>query len=318
MTAKPIILQTRAFHEWDQSVLDETYDMRKLHEAADPARFLYENGPEIRAIATRGGAGAKRDLIEACPNLELITVYGVGYDGVDLHACREHNVAVTNTPDVLTKDVADLGVAMMLCLSRNMVAADAWVRSGAWANQGPIGLSQRAFGRKAGILGLGRIGFEIGRRLAPFDMDIAYCDLEPNDTAPEWQFLPSAQELAAFSDVLFVTLAASAQTRHIVDKDVIAAVGPGGMIVNVSRASNVDEDALLSALETRTLGAAALDVFDNEPHINPRFLALENVLLQPHHASGTVDTRKDMGALMRANLAAHFSGKPLITPVPLD
>ncbi len=314
---KPVVLQTREFPDWDQDPLDEAFDMRKLHEAEDPEGFLAEHGPHVRAIATRGGVGADRALIEACGSLELIAVYGVGFDAVDLAACLAHGVAVTNTPDVLTKDVADLGVAMMLCLSRQMIGAEAWVRSGAWAETGPYALSRRAFGRKVGILGLGRIGFEIAQRLVPFDMEIAYSDIAAKPYAEDWAFMPDARALAEFSDVLFVALAASAETRHIVNADIIRALGSDGMIVNVSRASNLDEEALLNALEAGELGGAALDVFEGEPKINPRFLALKNVLLQPHHASGTLETRKDMGRLMRANLEAHFSGKPLLTPVPM-
>ena len=312
---KPVVLQVRDFPQWDQDPLEAAFDMRKLHEAADQAAFLAENGPDVRAIATRGTVGADRALIEACPNLEMIAVYGVGYDAVDLAACQARNVTVTNTPDVLTKDVADLGVAMMLCLSRQMIGAEAWVRSGNWQSQGVYPLSQRVFGRRAGILGLGRIGYEVGRRLAGFDMQIAYCDVAPKSYADNWAFVADATELARQSDVLFVTLAASAETHHIVGPHVIAALGANGMVVNISRASNIDETALLEALETGVLGSAALDVFEGEPAIDPRFLALDNVLLQPHHASGTVDTRKDMGKLMRDNLTAHFAGQPLITPV---
>ena len=173
----------------------------------------------------------------------------------------------------------------------------------------------RVTAKQAGVLGLGRIGFEVAKRLAGFNMDIAYSDISAKDYAPDWEFVADPVALAERSDFFFVTLAASAETRHIVDKDVIEAVGPEGVLINVSRASNVDEEALLDALESGKLGSAALDVFDNEPNINPRFLVLDNVLLQPHQASGTVETRKAMGQLMRDNLAAHFAGKELPTPV---
>ena len=146
-------------------------------------------------------------------------------------------------------------------------------------------------------------------------MDIAYSDIAPRDFAADWEFLADPVALARRSDFLFVTLAASAATRHIVSSEVIAALGEEGMLINISRASNIDEDALLDALENRVLGSAALDVFEGEPKLNPRFLALDNVLLQPHHASGTVETRKAMGRLVRDNLAAHFAGQPLISPV---
>ena len=312
---KPDILQVGPYPEWDETPLNAAYAVHRYFEAEDKAAFLAEHGAGIRGIATRGELGADAAMMSACPNLEIISVYGVGYDAVDLDAARAAGVRVTNTPDVLTKDVADLGVAMMLTQWRGMIGAEAWVRSGDWAAKGLYPLRTRVHQKRAGILGLGRIGFEVARRLAGFDMDIAYSDIAAKDYAPDWTFIPDPVELARHADVLFVTLAASAKTRHIVGREVIAALGPEGMVVNISRASNIDEDALLDALETGTLGCAALDVFEGEPALNPRFLALDNVLLQPHHASGTVETRKAMGQLVRDNLAAHFAGQDLPTPV---
>ncbi len=312
---KPVILQVGPYPDWDQNPLDAAFDMRKLFEADDAKAFLAEHGADVRAIATRGELGADADMIAACPNCEVISVYGVGYDAVDLEAAKARGIRVTNTPDVLTGDVADLGVAMMLCQSRGMVGAEAWVRSGDWAEKGLYPLKRRVFGRKAGILGLGRIGYEVGKRLEGFGMDIAYSDLGPRDDVPNWRFMSNAQNLAEHSDFFFVTLAASAKTRHIVNSKIIESVGPEGMIINISRASNIDEEALIEALSTGKLGSAALDVFEGEPALDPRFLELDNVLVQPHHASGTVETRMAMGQLVRDNLTAHFDGAPLPTPV---
>lgn len=312
---KPSILQVGPYPEWDQGPLDEAFDVKRLFEADDQAAFMAEHGPSIRAIATRGELGADAEMIAACPDLEVISVYGVGYDAVDLKAATVRNIRVTNTPDVLTQDVADLGIAMMLCQSRGMIGAEAWVRDGSWAKDGLYPLKRRVFGRKAGVLGLGRIGYEVAKRLVGFDMDIAYSDIEAKDYAPDWAFIANPLELAAHSDFLFVTLAASDQTRHIVNADFIKAVGPEGMIINISRAANIDENALITALNTGALGSAALDVFEGEPALDPRFLELDNVLLQPHHASGTIETRKAMGKLVRDNLTAHFAGKDLLTPV---
>ena len=313
--SKPIILQVGPYPKWDQDPIDRQFDSKRLFEALDSKAFLAEHGPDVRAIATRGEMGADAAMIAACPKLELISVYGVGYDAVDLAACKERGIRVTNTPDVLTKDVADLGVAMMLCQSRGMIGAETWVRNGSWSAQGLYPLQRRVFGKRAGILGLGRIGYEVGKRLAGFDMDIAYSDVSQNDFAPDWTFIQDPVALARQSDFLFVTLAASAETRHIVSHDVIDAVGPEGMIINISRAANIDEDALIAALADGRLGSAALDVFEGEPALDPRFLGLPNVLLQPHHASGTVETRQAMGQLLRDNLTAHFAGEPLLTPV---
>ena len=313
--AKPDVLQIGPYPAWDQEPLDAAFTMHRLFEAPDKQGFFKAHGNAIRAIATRGELGANRELIESCPNLEIISVYGVGYDAVSLETARQRNIRVTNTPDVLTADVADLGVAMMLCQSRGMVGAERWVRNGSWAAQGLYPLQRKVSGKRAGILGLGRIGFEVGKRLQGFGMNIAYCSRTPKAAAPGWTFVADPVALAAQSDFFFVTLAASAATRHIVDAKVIAAVGPKGMLINISRASNIDEDALLDALEQGGLGSAALDVFEGEPKLNPRFLKLENVLLQPHHASGTFETRQAMGKLLRDNLTAHFAGQPLPTPV---
>lgn len=312
---KPDILQVGPYPEWDQVPLDAQFQMHRYFEASDKAALLAEVGPRIRGIATRGELGANAAMIAACPNLEVISVYGVGYDAVDLEACRARGIRVTNTPDVLTNDVADLGVAMMLVQSRGMIGAETWVRDGSWAQKGLYPLKRRVWGRRAGVLGLGRIGFEVAKRLAGFDLDIAYNDISAKDFAKDWEFIADPVALAARSDFLFVTLAASAATRHIVGRQVIEALGPEGMLINISRASNIDEEALLTALETGALGSAALDVFEGEPNLNPRFLALPNVLLQPHHASGTQETRMAMGKLVRDNLMAHFSGATLLTPV---
>jgi lactate dehydrogenase-like 2-hydroxyacid dehydrogenase len=313
--SRPHLLQIGPYPEWDEAPLNAAYAVHRYFEAADPDVLLAEHGRSIRAIATRGELGASRTLIERCPRLEIVSVYGVGFDAVDVAACRERGIRVTNTPDVLTGDVADLGVGMMLSLARGMVGAQAWVQDGSWAGRGGYPLQRRVWGRRAGILGLGRIGYEVAKRLQGFGMEIAYCNPTPKPYADGMEFVADPVELAARSDFLFVTLAASPATRHIVGREVIAALGPDGMLINISRAANIDEAALLDALERKALGGAALDVFEGEPKLDPRFLALDNVLLQPHHASGTVETRKAMGRLLRDNLAAHFAGLPLPTAV---
>jgi lactate dehydrogenase-like 2-hydroxyacid dehydrogenase len=312
---KPEILQVGFYPEWDQTPLDAAFTMHKYFEADDSDAFLARVGRGITGIATRGELGTTQAMLDACPNLQIVSVYGVGYDAVDVAACTARGIHVTNTPDVLTNDVADLGVAMMLAHSRGMIGASEWVRDGSWAAKGLYPLQSRVWGKSAGVLGLGRIGFEVAKRLAGFDLDIAYSDVSAKDYASDWTFVADPVALAARSDFLFVTLAASAATRHIVGKDVLDALGPHGMVINISRAANIDEEALLTALENNTIGGAALDVFEGEPALNPRFLALENVMVQPHHASGTYETRKAMGKLVRDNLIAHFAGQPLLTKV---
>jgi len=315
--AKPHVLQVGPYPEWDQTPLDAAFTVHRWWEAADKDALLAKVGPDIRAIATRGDLGASEAMIAACPKLEMISVFGVGYDAVHLASCRARGISVSNTPDVLTDDVADLAVAMLLALVRRVGPAETWVRSGDWAAKGVPPLTRKVTGSRAGILGLGRIGMAIGRRLQGFGMDIAYSARSPKPGAEGWTYIPDAVALAERSDHLFVALAATPETRHIVNARVLQALGPDGTLINISRAANVDEIALLDALEAGQLAGAALDVFEGEPNLNPRFLTAPNMLLQPHHGSGTIETRKAMGKLMRDNLTAHFAGQPLITPVPL-
>jgi lactate dehydrogenase-like 2-hydroxyacid dehydrogenase len=312
---KPHILQVGPYPEWDQMPLEAAYIVHRWWEAADKDALLAKVGPDIRAIATRGDLGAPEAMIVACPKLEMISVFGVGYDSVHLASCKARRIRVSNTPDVLTEDVADLAVAMLLALVRQVGPAEAWVRSGDWVTKGVPPLTRKVSGSRAGILGLGRIGTAIGRRLQGFGMDIAYSARASKPGAEGWAFVPDAVALAERSDHLFVALAATPETRHIVNARVLQAMGPEGTVINISRAANVDEIALLDALEGGRIAGAALDVFEGEPNLNPRFLTAPNVLLQPHHGSGTVDTRKAMGKLMRDNLTAHFAGQPLLTPV---
>lgn len=314
--SRPHILQIGPYPKVDEDALASRFVVHRLYEATDKPALLARVGPDIRAIATGGETGADRALIAACPNLEMIAVFGVGYDAVDLDACRENSIRLTNTPDVLTEDVADLGVGMALCLTRDIVGAHHWARSGDWEKKGSYPLVRRFQSGRAGILGLGRIGQAVGHRLASFNMEISYFARTPKpDAATDWTYCASPLELARRCDFMFVTLAATRETRGIVDRAVLEALGPSGMLINVSRGSNVDEPALIETLRSGALGFAALDVFDNEPKISPELRALPNVLLQPHHGSGTTDTRRAMGQLMRDNLDAHFSGRPLLTPV---
>ncbi len=309
---RPQVLQIGPYEDWDMPPLEARFFLHPLFAAPDRAAFLSEVGPAVRAIATRGDLGAGAAVIAACPRLELIAVNGVGYDAVDLAACRARGIRVTNTPGVLDGDCADLAIGMMLALGRSMVGADAWARSGNWARRGDYPVQRRVWGARAGILGLGRIGTEVARRLEGFGMRISYLGRSPRDVP--WEFVADPVELARASDYLFVTARANASTRHIVSAEVLAALGPG-MLINISRAQNVDEAALLDALEAGRLGGAALDVFQGEPAINPRFAALGNVLLQPHVGSATGETRRAMGKLMLDNMVAHFAGQPLLTEV---
>ncbi len=313
--SKAGLLLVGEYPEWLETSLSEHYDLKRLYQADDQEAFINTHADSITAVGTRGDLTASGSLIEQLPNLKIIAVYGVGYDGVDVAVATERGIKVTNTPDVLTKDVADLAVAMLLAHTRSIIGADQWVRKGDWAKNGAYPLQQRAHGRRAGILGLGRIGIEVGKRLEAFEMDIAYHATAEKQLDQDWQYYSSAAELAEHVDFLIVTLAANAATNKLVDAKVLKALGPDGMLINVSRGSTVDESALLAALKNGELGYAALDVFDNEPSIDTAFYELENVLLQPHHASATHATRKAMGDLVFDNLLAQLQGETLITPV---
>lgn len=307
------VLMVGAYPEWDLAALDARYQLHRLWLADDRAAFLAEHGPGVRAIATRGELGASAELMAALPALEIVSCYGVGVDAIDLDYARARGIRVTNTPDVLTEDVADMGVGLLLAAARRLPAGDAHVRSGAWA-AGSMGLTTRVSGKTVGIAGLGRIGRAVARRLAAFDCDIAYFGRAAHAGVP-YRFEPDLVALARSSDFLVVTMAGGAATRGLVGEAVLDALGPEGILVNISRGSTVDELALLASLEGQRIRGAGLDVFWNEPRIDPRFLLLDNVVLQPHHGSGTLETRRAMGQLVRDNLAAHFAGQPLLTQV---
>jgi D-3-phosphoglycerate dehydrogenase len=310
---KPEILMTGPYPAWDLEDLESNYKVHKLWEAADWAAYLSEVGGNVRAIATRGEIGASAELMKALPGLEIVSCYGVGTDAIDLSHAKANGIQVTNTPNVLTADVADIGVGLLLAVARQIPQADRYVRDGHWRNAN-MHLVTRVHGKKVGIVGMGRIGVEVAKRLAAFDCPIAYFDLNQRDDLP-YTLVPDLIALAEQSEFLIVTLAGGASTQGIINADVLRALGRDGILINISRGSTVDEEALLDALERNVIKGAGLDVFWNEPNIDERFLTLKNVVLQPHHASGTVETRQAMGKLVRDNLAAHFAQQPLLTPV---
>jgi lactate dehydrogenase-like 2-hydroxyacid dehydrogenase len=311
--ACPTLLMTGAYPQWDMEALERDYQVLRLFEAKDPDALIAAHAARIRAIATRGDLGASADLMQLLPNLEIVSVFGVGTDAVDLAHARSRKIKVTNTPDVLTGDVADIAVALLLAAARLVPQGDRLVRSGSWP-MGALPLVTRVHGKKVGILGMGRIGSAVAKRLSGFDCEISYFARSEKSGSPH-RFEPDLIALARDSEFLIVTLSGGEGTKNMIDAKVLSALGPDGIFVNVSRGSTVDERALITALQNKTIKAAGLDVFWNEPDINPAFFALDNTVLQPHHASGTVETRRAMGELVRANLAAHFAGKSLLTPV---
>ncbi len=315
MTDRPApILAIGRFAPDTRAMLDTVAPVVAVADGADVPALPAETRAAVTAVATHAFARCGADAIAALPNVGIIANFGVGYDNVDASAATARGIAVTNTPDVLTDDVADLAVGMLIALTRGIVAGDGHVRTGAWAAQGPMALTRSLRARRVGILGLGRIGRAIAERLAAFGIDIHYAARTAKDT-PGWTFHADAPALAAAVDDLVVALVGGPETAGIVSAEVIGALGPEGQVVNIARGSCIDEGALIAALEARRLRGAALDVFEGEPEIDPRFAALPNVLLQPHQASATVETRAAMGRVQRDNLAAFFAGRPLLTQV---
>lgn len=284
----------------------------RLHET-DPAAFAAA-APRIRAIAASGESKVPASLIERLPALELISVMGVGYDGVDVAAAKSRKVMVTHTPDVLNDDVADLAIGLMLCAARQLPAADRYVREGRWP-QGPMPLQRKMSGARLGIVGMGRIGQAIATRALAFGMSVAYTARSAKPALP-YRYLPDAVALAAAVDFLVVITPGGAGTRKLIDAHVLQALGPTGILVNVARGSVVDEAALIDALEKGVIAGAGLDVFEDEPNVPERLRALPHVVLAPHIGSATTATRQAMADLAFGNLREHFAGRPLMTPVP--
>lgn len=287
--------------------------VHRLWEAPDRDAFLREH-EHVRLVITDALAGADRRLIEALPALELIASFGVGYETIDAEAARARGVRVTNTPGVLDDDVADLAMALLLAVSRRLVDADRFVRAGRWPEQRMFPLGRRVSGKRVGILGLGRIGKVLARRAAGFDMRIAYHGRRAQPEQP-YTYYADLLALARDSDFLVVLVPETAATRGLVSREVLEALGPEGVLVNVARGAVVDEPALIDLLAAGRLGGAGLDVYAREPQVPEALLAMDNVVLLPHVGSGTVETRAAMADLLLRNVQAWLAGERLPTPV---
>ncbi len=281
--------------------------------APNKESLLAAVGKQIRGIVMAGGSIAPVALLEKLPKLEIISVFGVGYDGVPVDWCRTHGVRVTNTPDVLTEDVADTAVALVLMTSRRLIAANRFLHAGSWI-QGAFPLAHALGGKLAGVVGLGRIGKAIAQRLVAHGMRIAYHG-RTRQPEVDWQYFDSLHDLAQAADFLVVACPGGAATKHLIDATVLQALGSKGTLINISRGSVVDEAALTAALQNGAIRGAGLDVFENEPQVTAALMECDNAVLLPHLGSGTHETRRAMGGLVVGNLLAHFSGQPLLTPV---
>lgn len=311
--AKPLVLAVSKLSPLYVALVEREFTLLdRLHET-DPAAFAAA-APRITAVAASGESKLPGALVQQLPALKMVAVMGVGYDGIDVAACKARGAMVTHTPDVLNDDVADLAIGLMLCAARQLPAADRYVREGRWL-QGPMPLQRKMSGARLGIVGMGRIGQAIATRAQAFGMPIAYTARSAKPALP-YRFVPDVVALAEQSDFLVVITPGGAGTRKLIDARVLAALGTKGILVNVARGSVVDEAALVEALERGTLGGAALDVFEDEPNVPERLRALPHVVLAPHVGSATAATRQAMADLAFANLKSHFAGTAPVTPVP--
>jgi lactate dehydrogenase-like 2-hydroxyacid dehydrogenase len=292
--------------------LDLHFTVHKLWEARD--RTVLLDSLRDLCVGIAGSTVCDAVLMDALPKTKVIAHCGVGYDGVDVAAATARGIKVSNTPDVLSDEVADFAVALTLATLRRIPLGDRYVREGRWEREGPMAFGERMWGRKLGLLGMGRIGVEIARRCEAFKMNIAYFS---RSTKPvTYRYYASLLGLAREVDILIAIVPGGDDTRHLVDRDILDALGPEGVFINVSRGSVVDEQALIDALREGRLGAAGLDVYADEPRVPEALREMtENVVLQPHQASATHETRLAMGRLVLENLLAGVAGRPLVTPV---
>jgi len=304
------LLQIGSFPANLQTLINEQFTCHEW-EAVEAAPKLRET---IRGIITRSNFVVPEAVIEALPSLGVIATCGVGYDLIPLELAARRGIRVANTPDVLNSAVAELTIGLVLSVLRRLPRADGFVKSGEW-NKQAFPLSTSLAGKRVGIVGLGRIGKEIAARLEPFGVSIAYFGRSRQDVA--WTYEADLAALAGSSDLLILAAPGGAGTRHMINAEILRALGSQGYLINIARGSLVDEEALLAALNDGTIAGAGLDVFENEPAIDPRFFELDNAVLTPHIGSATNETRLTMVNLTLANLGQYFENGTIRTPVPL-
>ncbi len=313
---RPDVLMLSPQRPKAMSRLEKRYTLHRFDLAEDKQDFLAEYAPRCRAIVTNGHEPVTRTIIDQMPKLGLVSCFSAGFDAFDLAAMAEHGVALTNTSQALCDDVADTAIMLLLAARRGLVPAEAWVRTGDWAEKGAFPLQRSLKGGRLGIVGMGTIGQAIAERAKVFGQEVTYWNRRPKDLP--WNFEPDLIQLARDSDALIVIVAGGEGTRHLIDAPVMEALGPEGLLINVARGSVVDEEALIACLEDGRLGHAALDVYASEPDADPRLTQLPNVTNYPHHASGTLEARDAMARLVVDNLDAFFAVQPLLTPVDIS
>ena len=292
--------------------IGERYDL--LDAAGKPLneKFSADELSTVRAMITAGGTPLGADMMDLMPKLAAIVCYGTGYDGVDLAAASKRNITVGHSPGANAASVADIAVTLMLAVVRRLPVADQYVRSGDWAALKPSPMMRPQAGmrgRKVGVYGMGEIGRKIAARVASFETEVGYFSRSQHDFP--YQYFPSLEALAEWCSVLMIAVRAGAETHHIVNADILRKLGGDGYVVNISRGSVIDQEALIAALADQTIAGAGLDVYAEEPHSPDALTAFPNVVLTPHIGGHTLESHVAMQDCVIANLAAHFAGKPL-------
>ncbi len=316
MSDQPLVLQVGPVMPSLAEALATGFAAERLPtDPAERSAYLAERAGEVEVAVTTYNVGVGTELMAQLPNLKAVVLFGVGYDSTDTAQARERGILVSNTPGVLTDAVADLAIGLLIDTLRGISRADRFVRDGRWAAGETFPLTREVYGTRVGILGLGRIGEAIAARLTGFDCEIAYHSRRQVAGSP-YRYAGSAVELAAGSDVLVVVIPGGPATDKMVNDEVLAALGPSGYLINVARGSVVDQEALVRRLASGQLAGAGLDVFADEPRVPAELLGLDNVVLQPHVASATEQTRQAMADLVLENLRVFFAEGKLVTPVP--
>ncbi|MBJ6371283.1 2-hydroxyacid dehydrogenase [Sedimentitalea arenosa] len=310
----PKLLQIGPLTERMKSHLEAEFEIVPLPMDDTQAAFIAEHAESFTAVVNVGHYGVPPDLMAALTNLKIISNYGVGYDTIDAAAAAKRGIVVTHTPEVLNDEVANTAILLWFAVSRRLVPYDAYVRAGRWEKEGNTPLTHSVQGRTVGIVGLGRIGQAIADRLAVFDATVVYHARSEKDVP--YRYYGDLTEMAKECDVMIVITPGGPETKHLVSSDVIAALGPEGILVNVARGTVVDETALVQALKDGKLGGAGLDVFEAEPKVPEALFAMDNVVLQPHVGSATHETRQAMGDLTCENLTRWLKDGTTVTPVP--
>lgn len=317
MVQRPVILTGFHFTKTTLAAFSEHCEIAGHMDKPDPALIPRAVAPDVQAIVSTGSVGLSDALMVALPRLSLFCCYGTGYERVDLAAARKRNIMVTHGADANAPDVAEMAFGSLLASTRRIVRADKMIRRGDWTKRIPnrFGAIAGLTGGKLGILGLGAIGMEFAKRAKGFDVEIGYCNRNRRDDV-DFAYFPNVMALAAWADYLIVCLRSDSSNRHIINAEVLKALGPRGHLVNISRGWAVDEAALADALRHNVIEGAALDVFDEEPYEGTELLPLDNLVMTPHFGGGTEHAQRRMTALVCQNLDSHFAGKPVVSPVP--